>query len=71
TPFSEYPAGRLEPDLKREFFKIAGSESLYGKWAKQEVLGRRIEELRRSGVIMTFSYVRRLKRESKLDIKFY
>ena len=71
TPFSEYPAGRLEPDLKREFFKIAGSESLYGKWAKQEVLGRRIEELRRSGMIMTFSYVRRLKRESKLDIKFY
>ncbi len=52
TPFSQAPPGHIPDWLKREVYRLIGSGSAYGQWIRQEEIARKIDWLRRKGIIL-------------------
>jgi len=51
TPFKDKPPGKISPKLRRELEKLISAGKLYGQWQAQELIAKRIDELRRKGII--------------------
>lgn len=52
TPFSLAPPGHIPRWFLREINKLLGKGKVYGQWRQQEVIARKIHELRIKGIIM-------------------
>lgn len=51
TPFKDMPPGRIKRNVRKELEKLISVGKLYGQWHTQELVGRKIEELKRKGII--------------------
>jgi len=51
TPFKDKPPGTINPELKRELERLISAGKLYGQWQTQELIAKRIDDLRRKGII--------------------
>ncbi|MCD6488780.1 MAG: TIGR04013 family B12-binding domain/radical SAM domain-containing protein [Desulfurococcales archaeon] len=55
TPYTNKPPGRIPSWVKKEVFKLIGKGAAYGQWIQQEKIARKIDELRRKGLILSGS----------------
>ena len=51
TPFKDKPPGRINSKLRRELERLISAGKLYGQWQTQELIAKRISELRKKGII--------------------
>ena len=71
TPFDSEPPGKLDHEIKKRIYKLIGKGLVYGQWEKQEIVAKKIDELRKSRTIITTKTLKEMLDKGEIKIKIY